>query len=448
MPQVIEWRRDLHRNPELSNREFRTSKLVAAELKSLGFEVRTGVAHTGVVGVLRGGKPGPTIALRADMDALAGARRNRVPFKSTVTSEYRGEKVGVMHACGHDGHTAILLGAARVLAGLRKELPGTVLFIFQPAEEGAPEGELGGAPLMLKEGVFADPRPEAVFGLHLFAWQNVGTIGYRPGPYLAAADTFKVVVHGKQTHGAIPWAGVDPIVTASQIVLGLQTIVSRQVNIANYPAIVSVGAIKGGIRNNIIPDQVELVGTIRTFDTAVRADIIEKIKRTATQIAAAAGATAEFELGTDPNPVVINDKNLTARVVPALERAAGAGNVSVVPYVTVRRRLRLLRPGGAQFLLWRWGYTGGHRPRDGAKQSLAKVFPGRGVAAEGAARNAGRGGRLSAGPARAVIQRTGLPLRPAPATNCEAPRADSPLASTSYPRLNSWVRAAPWLMPH
>jgi amidohydrolase len=334
-PQVIEWRRDLHRNPELGNREFRTAKLVATELKSLGFEVRTGVAHTGVVGVLRGAKPGPTIALRADMDALPVTEETELPFKSIATSEYRGEKVGVMHACGHDGHTAILLGVARVLAGVRTELPGTVLFIFQPAEEGAPEGELGGAPLMLEQGLFGDPKPEAVFGLHLFAWHNVGTIGYRSGPYLAAADTFKVVVHGKQAHGGVPWAGVDPIVTASQIVLGLQTIVSRQVNIANYPAIVSVGAIKGGVRNNIIPEQVELVGTIRTFDTAVRADIIERIKRTATQIAAAAGATADFELGADPNPVVINDKDLTARVVPSLERAAGAGNVSVVPYLTV-----------------------------------------------------------------------------------------------------------------
>lgn len=334
-PQVIEWRRDLHRNPELGNRELRTAKLVAAELKSLGLEVRTGIAHTGVVGVLRGGLPGPTIALRADMDALPVTEETDVPFKSTVTSEYRGEKVGVMHACGHDGHTAILLGAARVLAGIRGDLPGNVLFVFQPAEEGAPEGELGGAPLMLEEGVFADPKPEAVFGLHLFSWHNVGKIGYRSGPYLAAADTFKVVVRGAQTHGAVPWAGVDPIVTASQIVLGLQTIVSRQVNIARYPAIVSVGAIKGGVRNNIIPDQVELVGTIRTFDTAVRADIIEKIKRTATLIAAAAGATAEIELGTDPNPVVVNDKDLTARVVPSLERVAGAGNVGVAPYLTV-----------------------------------------------------------------------------------------------------------------
>ncbi|HUO39273.1 MAG TPA: amidohydrolase, partial [Mycobacterium sp.] len=255
MPRVIAWRRDLHQNPELSNREFRTSQKVADHLKGLGIEVRTGIAHTGVVGVLRGSRPGPTVAIRADMDALPVTEQVDLPFKSTVTATYRGEKVGVMHACGHDGHTAMLMGLAEILAGMRKDLPGTVLFIFQPAEEGAPEGERGGAPLMLEEGLFDIARPQAVFGMHLFSDQPTGKIGYRSGPLMAASDRFRIVVNGRQTHGALPWGGVDPIVTASQIVMALQTIVSRQVDISQYPAIVTVGVIKGGIRYNIVPGE-------------------------------------------------------------------------------------------------------------------------------------------------------------------------------------------------
>jgi amidohydrolase len=334
MPQVVAWRRDFHQHPELSNREFRTSKLVAEELRKLGLDVQTGVAHTGVVAILKGGKPGPTIALRADMDGLPVTEQVDVPFKSLATAEYRGEKVGVMHACGHDGHTAMMLGTAKVLAGLRKELPGTVMFIFQPAEEGAPEGERGGASLMLEQGLFARTKPEAVFGLHLWSSLNAGKVGYRSGPLMAASDRFRIVVHGRQTHGARPWGGVDPIVTASQIVLGLQTIVARQVDITQYPAIVSVGAIKGGIRNNIIPDSVELVGTFRTFDPKVRAAIVERIERIAKETAAAAGATADVEFGNDPNPVVLNEAALTTRAVASLERAAGKDNVGVIPYVT------------------------------------------------------------------------------------------------------------------
>jgi amidohydrolase len=334
MPQVVTWRRDFHQHPELSNREFRTSKVVAEQLRKLGLEVKTGVAHTGVVGILEGGKPGPMIALRADMDGLPVTEQGDLPFKSVATAEYRGEKVGVMHACGHDGHTAMMLGAAQVLAGMRKELPGRVMFIFQPAEEGAPEGERGGASLMLEEGLFAQTKPEAVFGLHLWSALNAGQVGYRSGPLMAASDRFRIVVHGRQTHGARPWGGVDPIVTASQIVLGLQTIVARQVDITQYPAIVSVGAIKGGIRNNIIPDSVELVGTFRTFDPKVREAIIERIKRIATGTAGTAGATADVEFGTDPNPVVLNEAALTTRAVASLERAAGQDNVGVIPYVT------------------------------------------------------------------------------------------------------------------
>jgi amidohydrolase len=334
MPQVIAWRRDFHQNPELSNREFRTSKIVAEQLRKLGLEVRTGIAHTGVVGVLKGGKPGPTLALRADMDALPVTEQVDLPFKSVATAEYRGEKAGVMHACGHDGHTAVLLGAAKMLVAMKADLPGTVLFVFQPAEEGAPDGERGGASLMLDEGVFAQPKPDAILGLHLWSALNTGRVGYREGSLMAGSDRFKLIVKGRQTHGSRPWNGVDPIVTSAQIINSLQTIVSRQVDITRYPAVVSVGAIKGGIRNNIIPESVEMVGTFRTFDPAVRTQIIDSIKRTAETVAASQGATVEFELGDYPNPVVVNDAKLTPGVVASLQRAAGRDKVAVMPFVT------------------------------------------------------------------------------------------------------------------
>jgi len=332
--QVLAWRRDIHQHPELGNREFRTAQKVAEHLQSLGLEVRTGVAHTGVVAILRGGRPGPVIALRADMDALPVTEQVDLPFKSVATTEYRGETVGVMHACGHDAHTAILMGVAQVLAGLRKELPGTVLFVFQPAEEGAPEGERGGAALMLEEGLFELAKPEAVFGLHVFAALETGTIGYRPGPVMAASDSYRILVRGRQSHGARPWEGVDPIVVTSQVVMGMQTIVSRQTDISRYPAVLSVGAIKGGIRSNIIPDEVELIGTLRTFDPAVHQQIIERMTRTAVNIAHSAGATATVEIGDQSNPVLVNDEALTARMRPSLERVAGAGRVVQIPFLT------------------------------------------------------------------------------------------------------------------
>ena len=333
-PRMIEWRRDFHQNPELSNREFRTSEKVAAHLKSLGLEVKTQVAHTGVLAVLRGGQPGPVVALRADMDALPVREQVDVPFKSTATTEYRGEKVGVMHACGHDAHTAILLGTAKALASVRQDLPGTVLFVFQPAEEGAPDGERGGAPLMLEEGAFDIVKPEVAFGLHVWSTLNAGLVGYRSGSFMAASDRFRILVKGRQTHGSRPWGGVDPIVVSSQIVMGLQTIVSRQIDITRYPAVVSIGAIKGGIRNNIIPDEVEMIGTFRTFDPAVRKQIIERITRTAEDIAHAGGATATVEIADDNNPVVVNEARLTERMLPSLEHVAGAGRVVEMPYVT------------------------------------------------------------------------------------------------------------------
>lgn len=333
-PRIIEWRRDFHQNPELSNREFRTSKIVAEHLQRLGLEVQTGIAKTGVVGVLRGGKPGPTIALRADMDALPVTEQTDVPFRSRATATYRGETVGVMHACGHDAHTAVLMGIAETFTTLRAELPGTVVFIFQPAEEGAPAGEEGGASLMIKEGVLARHKPEAVFGLHVFANLPSGMIGYRGGPLMAASDSYRILVKGKQSHGARPWLGIDPIVVSAQIVEALQTVVSRQIDITANPAVVTVGAIKGGIRNNIVPDEVEMIGTIRSFDPQQRETIFKNIERLVTNIADANGATASFEVDTGGNPVVFNDPALTERVLPSLRRIAGADNVKVRPLMT------------------------------------------------------------------------------------------------------------------
>jgi amidohydrolase len=316
---VIECRRDIHQHPELGNREVRTSKLIADKLKALGIEVKTPIAHTGVVGILKGGKPGRVVALRADMDALPVVEQVDVPFKSTVKTTYNGQEVGVMHACGHDAHVAILLGVAEVLAGVRDEIPGTVKFLFQPAEEGAPEGEEGGAALMVKEGALENPNAEAVFGLHVTSRYPVGQIAYRAGAELAAVDSFKIVVHGKQTHGAYPWLGIDPIVVASQIVLGLQTIPSRQVDASLAPSIVTVGAIHGGVRNNIIPDTVEMIGTIRSLDEKMRSDIHARIKRTAEDIAASGGAKADVTI-TNGYPVTYNDPALTEKMAPTLRK--------------------------------------------------------------------------------------------------------------------------------
>lgn len=332
-PQVVTWRRDIHQHPELSNREFRTAALVAEHLRSLDIEVRTEVAHTGVVGTLRGGRPGPVVALRADMDALPVTELVDLPFASRERALYNGQEVGVMHACGHDNHVAILMGVADVLASLRDDLPGTVKFIFQPAEEGAPEGERGGAELMLEEGAFENPRPEVVFGLHVGPGR-VGRLTYRAGSTMASADGLRIVVRGRQTHGAAPWGGVDPIVVAAQIVLGLQTVASRQLPVTLTPSIVTIGSIHGGVRGNIIPDEVEMVGTIRTFDPDVRQDIHRRIRRTAEQIAASAGASAEVSI-TRGYPVTVNDPELTARMVPTLQRVAGDDPVEVQDLMTV-----------------------------------------------------------------------------------------------------------------
>ena len=330
-PKLLAWRRDIHQHPELGNRETRTAKLVADHLRKLGFEVHTGVAGTGVVGVLKGGRPGSTVALRADMDALPVEEKNDLPFRSRATGTYEGKTVPVMHACGHDAHVAMLMTTAELLAGMKAELPGTVKFIFQPAEEGpsdfTPDGKrFWGARLMVAEGVMRagrfGPKVDAVFGLHVFANVPAGRIAWRPGPTLASSDLLKITVEGRQTHGARPWGGIDPIVVGSQIVLGLQTIASRQVEVTKEPSIITIGQFNGGVRNNIIPDQVVLTGTVRAFDEGMQADIHQRIKRTAENIAESAGAKATVEI-VRQYPVTINSADLAARMEPTLKRVAG-----------------------------------------------------------------------------------------------------------------------------
>jgi amidohydrolase len=328
LPQVTAWRRDIHQHPELSNRETRTSALVAAQLKKLGLEVHTGIAHTGVVGILKGGKPGPKLAIRADMDALPVTEEVDLPFASKAKGEYRGKETGVMHACGHDAHTAMLLGLATALASIKKDLPGEVMFVFQPAEEGAPAGEEGGASLMLKEGVFRDFKPDAMFGMHVVSSLNTGTVAVRPGPAMAGSDWFKLVVHGRQTHGAMPWNGVDPIVTSAEIISAAQTIVSRKLNIGDLPAVLSFGIIEGGSRYNIVPDKVELQGTLRTFDPDMRQQAIDNLKGIADHIAQANGATVDAQIPVgDSNPVLVNDPALAARVRASIGKAIGTEHV-------------------------------------------------------------------------------------------------------------------------
>lgn len=333
-PQVVEWRRWFHENPELSNREFNTAKKIEEVLREMGLEPQTGIAHTGIVAVIEGGKPGPMVAIRSDMDGLPVVEQTELPFASTKTDVYNGQDVGVMHACGHDNHMSMLLGAAWVLNAVKEDLAGSVMLIFQPAEEGAPEGEEGGAELMLKEGIWADSKPEAVFGIHVGIATPGGQIAAKPGPLMAAVDSFEITVVGKQSHGAMPWNGVDPIVVSSQIVLGLQTIVSRQVDITLAPSIVSVGRISGGVRNNVIPDRVEMEGTIRTFDENMRREIHARIENTARAIASAAGAEVEFKLLIG-YPSVNNNAELFEQSLPTLQRVSGDNPVNIITPQTV-----------------------------------------------------------------------------------------------------------------
>ncbi|UKE73826.1 amidohydrolase [Xanthomonas graminis] len=329
---LVEWRRDFHQHPELSNREQRTAAKVAERLRALGLKPQTGIAHHGVVAIIEGALPGPKIALRADMDALPVTEQTGLAFASKATAEYRGETVGVMHACGHDAHTSILLGVAEALVAMRAQLPGEVMLVFQPSEEGAPGNEEGGAALMLKEGLFRDFKPDAMFGLHVFSSVQAGKIAVRGGPLMAASDRFSIKVIGRQTHGSAPWNGIDPIVASADLIGAAQTVVSRRANISRQPAVLSFGAIKGGIRYNIIPDEVEMVGTIRTFDDAMRQQIFADLKTVAEHTAAAHGAKAEAHVpDQDGNPATINDPALTAKMLPSLQAVVGAGNVYEPP---------------------------------------------------------------------------------------------------------------------
>lgn len=330
---VIEWRRDIHEHPELSNREFKTAEKIAEHLKSLGIEVQTGVAHTGVVGLLKGKKPGKVVALRADIDALPVTERNDLPFKSNVTSEYLGQEVGVMHACGHDTHIAILMGVAEVLAKNTDKIRGTVKFIFQPAEEGAPPGEEGGAELMVKEGVLDNPKVDAIYGLHIGSYLPVGQIAYKPGGALAAAQRFVVSIKGKQTHGSAPWGGIDPIYVASKIVDGYQSIISRELELTKEAAVITVGKISGGVRNNIIPESAELIGTIRTLDYDMQKQVNDRMKEMAADIAKAYRAEATVEIAKGV-PITYNDVDLTEKSLPSLQQVAGAENVHLIKAIT------------------------------------------------------------------------------------------------------------------
>ncbi len=330
---VIEWRHDIHQNPELSNREFKTAEKIAAHLKSLGIEVQTGVAHTGVVGVLKGDNDGKVVALRADIDALPVTERNDLSFKSTVTTEFLGEKTGVMHACGHDTHTAILMGVAEILSKNKDKIKGTVKFIFQPAEEGPPPGEEGGALLMVKEGVLKSPDVDAIFGLHINSQTPVGMIRYKSGGTMAAAQSFTINVKGKQSHGSQPWSGVDPILISAKIIDGLQTIISRESNLTNEAAVITVGKIKSGVRFNIIPESAEMIGTIRTLDYDMKDHINNRMKEMVADIAKAYGGEATCEIK-DATDITFNNPELVNQMLPTLQRVAGAENVVTQKAIT------------------------------------------------------------------------------------------------------------------
>jgi len=333
-PELIAWRRHFHEFPELSNREVNTGKYIADFLKTLpNLEVRYPVAKTGVVAVLKGGKPGAVIALRADIDALPVYERVAIPFASKVTTEFNGQKVNVMHACGHDSHTAMLMATAKLLSTMQKEVPGTIVFLFQPAEEGAPENEEGGAPLMIKEGALDNPKVEAVFGIHISSQTPVGTIKYKSGAFMASSDWFTIKVNGKGSHGSQPWGGVDPIAASAQIIEGLQHIVSRQMDLTKAPLVITVGTINSGVRSNIIPETAEMTGTIRTLDSKMQEEVHERIKHTAKTIAQSSGATADVTIDTK-TLVTYNDPALVKKTLPSLIKAAGDENVSESTWVT------------------------------------------------------------------------------------------------------------------
>ena len=332
---VIEWRRDFHEHPELGNNETRTAAIIAKHLQSLGIEVKTGVARTGVVGILKGAKPGPVVLLRADMDGLPVTERNSLPFASKARTQYNGQEVGVMHACGHDSHVAILMGVAEVLSGMKADLKGIVKFVFQPAEEGSAPGVEGGAELMVKEGVLENPKVDVAFGLHIWAQTEAGKITYRPGGMMAGVNDMQIIVKGRQAHGAAPWASIDPIVVSAQIINSLQTIVSRNLNITENAGVVTIGSIHSGVRSNIIPEQAEMLGTIRSLSAEDEKLLISRIKTIATKTAEAAGASVEIKIPySNHYPVTYNDLTLTEKMLPSLVKVAGAENVKLIPPIT------------------------------------------------------------------------------------------------------------------
>lgn len=364
-PKLVEWRRHFHENPELSNREFNTAKYVADFLRGLGLEVRTGIAKTGVVAILDSGKPGPVIGLRADMDGLPVKERANLPFASKATAEYNGQTVPVMHACGHDTHIAILMGAAEVLTGMKDKLTGKVVFIFQPAEEGPPAGEEGGAPVMVEEGVMDNPKIDAIFGLHINSQTEIGKIGYKYGAAMASSDWFKITVKGKQAHGSAPWDGVDPIVTSAQIITGLQTIVSRQSRLTTAPVVITVGKINGGVRENIIPEQMEMSGTIRTLDPAMQTEVHDRIRHTVKTIAESAGATATVEIDTK-TLVTYNTPDLVRKMLPSLEKAAGKANVVEREWTTGAEDFSYFGTKAPSFYFFLGGMPAGMDPKKAA----------------------------------------------------------------------------------
>ena len=369
----IAWRRDIHEHPELGNRETRTAKIIADHLRKLGIETTEGVAKTGVVGILRGGKPGPCIALRADIDALPVVERVNIPFASKQRTTYSGQEVGVMHACGHDTHIAILMSVAEVLSGMKSEIKGTIKFIFQPAEEGPPEGEEGGAALMVKEGVMDNPKVDAIFGLHIESDIEVGKIQYKPGAFMASSDWFHIVVKGKGSHGSQPWKGVDPIQISAQIIEGLQTIVSRQSELTKAPVVITVGKIQGGVRSNIIPEECVMDGTIRTLDNTMQKEVHEKIKWTAMKIAEASGATAEVTIDTK-TLVTYNTPELVKKMIPSLQSAAGAANVTEREWVTGAEDFSYYGTKAPAFFFYLGGMPKGKDPKTAPPHHTADFY--------------------------------------------------------------------------
>ena len=362
LPKVIEWRRYLHEHPELGNREFKTMEYIAAHCKKLGLEVQTGIAKTGVVAILRGGKPGPVVALRADMDGLPVKERVDLPFASKAKGEYNGQEVDVMHACGHDTHVAMLMGTAELLVSMKKDIPGTVKFIFQPAEEGPPGTEEGGAPLMVKEGVMDSPKVDAIFGIHINSQTEVGKIRYKSGATMASSDWFTIKVKGKQAHGSQPWSGIDPIVVSTQIIAGLQTIVSRQENLTKAPVVITVGKINSGVRANILPEEAIMEGTIRTLDSDMQKDVHARIKLTATKIAEASGATVEVNID-NKTLVTYNTPELVKMMLPSLEAAAGKENVLESEWTTGAEDFSFFGEKAPSFFFFLGGMKKGQDPK-------------------------------------------------------------------------------------